>query len=94
MILSKPAAVHVTLRVASHVWNLRGGRCFRIIEGSFAEARERFGLRIIEFSVMDKHLHLFVEADDDLALSRSSRQTTILPFRAASRDFACGSRGV
>jgi len=70
MIPSKPAAVHVTLRVASHVWNLRNRRCFQVIEGCFAQARERFGLRVIEFTVMGHHLHLFVEADSDLALSR------------------------
>ena len=28
---AKPAAVHVTLRVADHVWNLRSGRAFRAI---------------------------------------------------------------
>ena len=77
MIPSKPAAVHVTLRVASHVWNLRSLRCFRVIEGSFAQARERLGLRIIEFSVMDKHVHLFVEADDDLALSRGIHELRV-----------------
>src|SRR5437870_13849387 len=70
MIASMPAAVHVTLRVARRVWNLRGPRCFRVIEASFAEARVRFGLHIIEFSVMGNQLHLFVEADDDVTLSR------------------------
>ena len=91
MIPSKPAAVHVTLRVASHVWNLRSLRCFHVIEGSFAEARERLGLRIIEFSVMDKHVHLFVEADDDLALSRGIHELRVRITRGLNR--LMGRRG-
>src|SRR5262249_57265032 len=59
----KPTAVHVSLRVALHVWNLRSRRCFGVIELCLEEARERFGLRIIEFSVLGNHLHLIVEAD-------------------------------
>jgi len=61
------------------------------MEGSFAEARERFGLRIIEFSVMDKHLHLFVEADDDLALSRGIQGLRVRITRGLNR--LMGRRG-
>lgn len=60
----------VTLRVAVRVWNLRSRRCFRLIESSLEAARGRFGLRVIEFSVLGNHLHLVVEADDSEALSR------------------------
>jgi len=56
----KPAAVLVTLRVASHVWNLGSRRCFRIIEEALANARERSGFPVIEFSVLGNHLHLNV----------------------------------
>jgi putative transposase len=91
MIPSKPAAVHVALRVTSRVWSLRSRRCFSLIEGSFAEARERFGLRVIEFSVMDKHLHLFVEADDAPALSRSIQELRVRITRGLNR--LMGRRG-
>ena len=66
----KAAAVHVTLRVGARVWNLRSRRCFTAIEAALQGARERFGLRIIEFSVLGNHLHLLVEADSNEALSR------------------------
>src|SRR3954471_4501239 len=56
----KTTAVHVSLRVALHVWNLRSQRCFGAIEKCLEDARERFGLRIIEFSVLGNHLHLIV----------------------------------
>ena len=72
-----PAAVHVTLAVALHVWNLRSRRCFRLIERSLAHARDRFGLRVIEFSVLGNHLHLVVEADSSVALSRGMQGLNI-----------------
>lgn len=59
----RAAAVHVTLRVGDEVWNLRSGRSFRVIEQCLADALGRFGLRVIQFSVMGNHLHLIVEAD-------------------------------
>src|SRR5437763_9974854 len=48
----RPSAVLVTLRVTADVWNLRSKRCFGAIERRFADARERFSLRVIEFSVL------------------------------------------
>jgi len=81
----KPAAVHVTLRVASHVWNLRSRRCFRVIEICLEDARERFGLRIIEFSVMGNHLHMLVEADSSLALSRGMQGLCVRIARGLNR---------
>ena len=89
--MSKPTALHVTLRVASHVWNLRSRRCFDVIEGSLAEARERFGLRVVEFSVMADHLHLFVEADSNLALSRGMQGLRVRIARGLNR--LMGRRG-
>jgi len=81
----KAAPVLVTLRVAFGVWNLRSRRCFRIIEDCFAGARDRFGLRVIEFSVLGNHLHLVVEADSDLALSRGMQGLGVRIARALNR---------
>ena len=73
---------HVTLRVKDHVWNLRSGRSFRRIEGCFARARGRFGLRLIQFSVQGNHLHLIVEADGSAALTRGMQGLAIRLARA------------
>jgi len=81
----KPAAVLVTLRVASQVWNLRSRRCFRVIEEAFANARERFGFRVIEFSVLGNHLHLLVEADSDASLARGMQGLTVRIAKALNR---------
>src|SRR5690349_5230945 len=81
----KPAAVQVTLRVAGHVWNLRSRRCFETIEECLAAARGRFGLRVIEFTVLGNHLHLVVEAGDDGALSRGMQGLNIRIAKALNR---------
>src|SRR6267142_591559 len=80
-----PAAVLVTLRVSRGVWNLRSRRCFEAIEACFANARGRFGLRIIEFSVLGNHLHLLVEADSDQSLSRGMQGLGVRIAKALNR---------
>jgi putative transposase len=82
---AKPSAVHVTLRAGPHVWNLRSRRCFRLIEASLTDARERFGLRVIEFTVLGNHLHLLVEADSDVSLSRGMQGLGVRMAKALNR---------
>jgi REP element-mobilizing transposase RayT len=81
----KPTPVHVTARFAGHVWNLRSRRCFSLIRKSFKNARGRFAMRLIEFSVQGNHLHLIVEADDSRALSRAMQGLSIRIARALNR---------
>jgi REP element-mobilizing transposase RayT len=81
----RPTPVLVTLRVAVGVWNLRSNRCFGAIEQCFADARERFGLRLIEFSVLGNHLHLLVEADSSRALSRGMQGLNVRIAKALNR---------
>jgi putative transposase len=74
---AKPTPALITLRMANHVWSLRSGRSFRRIGAAFEKARERLGMRLIEFSVMGNHLHLIVEADDSASLSRGMQGLNI-----------------
>jgi len=69
--------VHVTLRVRDEVWNLRSRRCFRALARAFAVGKERFGLRLIHFSVQGNHLHLIVEVVDAASLSRGMQGLAI-----------------
>jgi REP element-mobilizing transposase RayT len=82
---SRRSAVFVTLRIAAGVLNLRTKRRFSAIEQCFAGARERFGLRIIEFSVLGNHLHLVVEAESNVALSRGMQGLNVRVARALNR---------
>ena len=62
--------VHVTWRMQKGVWNLRTRRCFRVLERAFFAGANRFGFRLVHYSVQGNHLHLLVEAQDEKALSR------------------------
>ena len=63
--------VHVTLRMAPEVYNLRSRRSFRAIELALRLAADRFDVRITSFSVQGNHMHLLVEAPSRVALARA-----------------------
>ncbi len=69
--------VHVTVRVAPWVWNLRSQRAFAIIHGALDEVRARRGIRFVEYSIQGNHLHAIVEASGRRALSGGMRALSI-----------------
>ena len=76
--------VHVTLRVRAALPSLRGALVFRAVRGALAAASRR-GFRIVEFSVQSNHIHLLVEADDRVRLSRGLQGLEIRIARAVNR---------
>jgi len=79
------------MRVDRHVWNLRSRRCFSSIAACFETSLGRFGMRLIEFSVLGNHLHLIVEADDTESLSRGMQGLGVRIAKALNR--VMGARG-
>jgi REP element-mobilizing transposase RayT len=77
--------------MAPHVWNLRSERSFRILHDALAAARERPGLRVVEFIILGNHVHFVVEADGPPALSRGMRALSIRVARRLNRMM--GRRG-
>ena len=77
--------VHVTVRVAAHVYNLRSRRCFSVLATAFARAAERFGMRIVQFSVMGNHVHMVVEAESHDALGRAMKGFSVRVARGLNR---------
>jgi REP element-mobilizing transposase RayT len=69
--------VHVTLRVADHVWNLRSERSFRVIHAAVKGAQRDDTFRVVHFTVLGNHLHSIVEADGARALESGMRSLTI-----------------
>src|SRR3954453_3719636 len=84
----KPIPAHVTLRVRDEVPSLRSSRRFAEVQRCFAAARGLHGLRLVEFSVLHNHVHLIVEADDNLALSRGMQGLCVRLARALNRALA------
>jgi hypothetical protein len=77
--------VLVTWRVLPHVWNLRSRRCFGPISRCFSRGRDRFGFRLVHFSVQGNHLHLIVEANDEKALARGLQGLGVRIAKALNR---------
>jgi REP element-mobilizing transposase RayT len=60
----------VTARLVKGLPNLRTKACYVVLAGALASGCNRFGLRLVEFSIQREHLHFIVEADDRASLSR------------------------
>ena len=71
--LSGREPAHVTLRTVGGLVNLRAKAVFEAVKGLLRAAQERFGYRVIQFSLQRNHLHLIVEAADWVSLSRGSK---------------------
>jgi REP element-mobilizing transposase RayT len=67
------------------VWNLRSRRCFSRISECFFRGRDRFGFRLVHFSVQGNHLHLIVEARDERALARGMQGLGVRIAKALNR---------
>jgi REP element-mobilizing transposase RayT len=78
-------ALHVTLRIRREVWNLRTHRCFRALQRAFAAGCERFGFRLVHFSVQGNHIHMIVEAPDAEALARAMKGIEVRMARALNK---------
>ena len=68
--LKKRFPVHVTWRMKDDVWNLRSRRCFTALSRAFWGGANRFGFRLVHYSVQGNHMHLLVEAEDEKSLAR------------------------
>jgi putative transposase len=77
--------LHVTIRVADHVWNLRSHRSFSVVRAALEALRRRTGVRVIHFSVQGNHIHLIMEAEDKRALANGVRRLSIRLARGLNR---------
>jgi putative transposase len=84
-VLKARCPVHVTWRMEKGVWNLRTRRCFRVLERAFVAGANRFGFKLVHYSVQGNHLHLLVEARDEKALSRGMNGMGVRVARGLNR---------
>jgi putative transposase len=82
--------VHVTLRAVEALRCFRSRRLFPVVRSALA-ASSRGGLRVIEFSVQEDHIHLIAEAADGPSLASGLRGLAIRVARAVNH--ALGRRG-
>jgi REP element-mobilizing transposase RayT len=70
-------AAHVTLRVASHVLNLRSRFTRELLEGILLRANGRFGTRIVQLAILSDHIHLLVESRSHEDLARAMKGLSV-----------------
>jgi len=83
--------VHVTLSVRGDVGNLRDENVFAAIQEAFLKGHDKFGMRMVLFSVQSNRIHLGVEAAGKKSLTRGIQGLSIRLARAINR--ALGRRG-
>jgi len=81
----RKGALHVTVRIRREVWNLRTHRCFRALRRAFERGCERFGFRLVHFSVQGNHAHFIVEAPDAKTLGRAMKGLEVRMARALNK---------
>jgi REP element-mobilizing transposase RayT len=89
--LSRHHPVHVTWRVSKQLPSLRRPRLMRVLERGFDKGCQRFGMRLVHYSVQRSHIHLICEATDARALSRGLQGLGIRLAKALNR--ALGRKG-
>jgi REP element-mobilizing transposase RayT len=83
--------VHVTMRMAEHVWNLRSRRSLRALDSALRHGSERFGSRVVQFSLQGNHVHLLIEANNTASLVRAMKGLGVRIARGMNR--LMGARG-
>jgi REP element-mobilizing transposase RayT len=79
--------VHVVLRTRADVRRLRKGYVLRELRRALRVIGARVGyFRIVHISIQHNHLHLLVEAENKLALSRGMQAFAISAARAINRS--------
>jgi hypothetical protein len=80
--------VHVTLRLRRDVPNLRSQVGMQVVWRVFKAARDRVGVRLVQWSAQRDHLHLIVEPESERALSRGVQGLCIRFAKAVNRVFS------
>ena len=83
--------VHVGLKVAADISNLRHPDLFGPLREAIYAGSDRLGMRIIHFSVIEDHLHFIVEAEGVEALARGMQGLAVRLARRINK--VLGRRG-
>lgn len=84
--------VHITLRCAKGIPNLRSQRLEALLRSVIARSQGD-GFRIVEYSIQGDHVHMLVEADDGALLTRGMRSFVIRVAARVNRQIFGRRRG-
>jgi REP element-mobilizing transposase RayT len=83
--------VLVTTHLLPGLPNLRRNRTLATLRGVLAAGADRFGFRLVEYSIQSNHLHFVAEADDARSIASGMQGLLVRVARALNREW--GRRG-
>jgi len=89
--LTQRDPVLVTTRLLPGLPNLRRERTLTTLRTALSAGSNRFGFRLVEFSIQSNHLHFIVEAEDARAIARGMQGLLVRVAKALNREW--GRRG-
>ena len=91
--LIKPQfALHVVMRVVAAVGNMRRRSLYKAVREATITAALRERIRIVHISIQRTHVHMLLEAEDQLALARGMQGFTISASRHVNTALAIRGR--
>jgi hypothetical protein len=82
--LSKPSSLHLTIKVKSIKAEMKNKGVLKILKRAIFNAR-KLGLRVIHFSLEYDHVHLLVEASDNITLGKGMMSFGVTLAKAINR---------
>ena len=79
--------VHVTMRLIEGLPSLRADAERAVLERTLHAGSDRFGFRLVHYSIQTNHLHLLVEATDRRALWRGMQGLAVRIARGLNRSW-------
>jgi REP element-mobilizing transposase RayT len=83
--LSRHTPVHCTLRIRDDLPSLRRHHLWDALRARFRAGCDRFGFRLVDFSVQSNHIHLICEGNDRRALTRGMQGLAIRLARCINK---------
>ncbi|MCY2959722.1 MAG: transposase [Planctomycetota bacterium] len=85
--VTKHDPVLVTTHLLPGLPNLRRARTLVTLRRALAAGSERFGFRLVEYSIQGNHVHLIAEGDDARAISRGMQGLLVRVAKALNREW-------
>jgi len=84
--------LHLTLRIVAGLPSLRASLLFAKVQQALARGQQRFGFRLVHYSVQSNHLHLIAETDDEKILARGVQGLCVRVARAINNKLSRSGR--
>ncbi len=78
----------ITTRLVDGLPNLRRERTIALLRGALAAGADRFGFRLVEYSIQTNHLHFVAEGEDARPIARGMQGLLVRVAKALNRHWS------